>query len=178
MEIPQYDTVVRTRNGQYYLQIKELGLLVHGEDLASTFAKLTNKRDALVKDFQDAGLLQELPIASASSVSNGSGRSIGQELGLFSLKMLMVAVTISVIVFVAVSQVAYTAEKVAAKLETSIGELRKKPFKEIERQLILAAEAENEPSPEKQEKILQSLRVLVKRVKPYVDELRPLFSDR
>lgn len=178
METPQYDAILRTRNGHYYLQIKELGLLVHGDDLASTYSELSRKRDALVKDFQDAGLLQELPIASSIGVSAGTGRSLGQEVGLFSLKMLMVAVTISVVVFVAVSQVAYTAYKVADKVEVSIGELRKKPFKELERQLFMAADASNEPSPEKQEKVVQSLRVLVKRVKPYVDELRPLFSEK
>lgn len=177
MPTPNYDVVVKEQNGQYMCRIKELNLIASGADLSSTFAEITKKRDAIIKDFENAGLPDELPAPARTRDQQPSSRNLVGELKLFSLKMLIVMLAFSTLLAIALGQVAYSATRLASKLEVSLGEW-KKPGKALERQLFLAAEPANEPSPEKQEKIIQSIRVLVKRVKPYVDEFRPLFSDQ
>lgn len=177
MPTPSYDVVLKEHNGQFVCRVKELNLVVSGDDLMSCVAETMKKRDAIIKDFQAAGLLHELPGPARVNREQPSSRSLGGELKVFSLKMLIVMVTFLALLAIALGQVVYSANRLASKLEVSAGEW-KKPGKALERQLFLAADPANEPSPEKQEKVIQSIRVLVKRVKPYVDELRPLYSDQ
>ena len=175
MQPPNYDAVLRITDGKYYFYIKELGLVARGDDLGTSYGELVRKRDLIMNGLKEADLLQELPSPAETSREDQSGRWLARDLGTFSLKMLIVSLAISALIFVAVSRIVYGLNRVIDRAEAATDEVRK-PWKVLEEQLYLAADASNEMRPEKQERIIKSIGVLVKRAKPFVDEVRPLFS--
>lgn len=169
-----FEPTLIIKRGKYYFQIRELGLTVKGDTLDSAYQDLLKKKEELILKFEEADNLEELPApASAPRIKEGVAF---RELGLFSAKMAIGAVVIAALIAFAGNRVNSTINHNLSRLKTEVDEMVSgKPGRKLEKELHRAVN--HEIAPERREKIIKSIRVLVKRCQPFIKELKPLFED-
>jgi len=162
-KIPDYEVTLKTRKGKYYFYIRELQIPASGDTLDSAYKELMRKKDELIKELEETDSLDELP-QPVSKPSAKQGFDL-KNLGMFSLKTLIVGLICGIILTFAGIELNTVVSKIGVM----------NPGNKLEEELYRAVD--HEISPERQEKIIKSIRVIVKRLKPFVDEIKPLFSD-
>ncbi len=166
-----YKAILSHEKGNYYFHIKELQIIASGDTIESAHNKLIIKKNALIKEFEEAGSIFKLPPPSSSQTENPTNLK-ARETGFFAIKALIAG-------FILVMLISFIANKitdqVTAKTLSLKSFLRDSPSKIVlglERELNQASE--NELSDIRKEKIRKNLQVLVKQIKPFAEELWPL----
>ena len=91
MDTPiEYRVVLIERPGQIVFWIQELGISASGKDVASAYAALRQRYEAVVADARAVGMLDELP--SPSTSRQLAAPSVGSGIRLFALKAAIVIV--------------------------------------------------------------------------------------
>lgn len=170
--LPGYQAVLSQKNGTYRFHISELGIVASGADLVEAHRALEQKKQAVFDEFNAAGLTDELPAPKTSEPPQDKAAVRG-----FAIRALIVTAAALVIVGATMfgARTVITASIDAVKINP--GGIH---MKIIEDKLIAtlhaAADPRNDYSAEKREKVIESLRTLVERYKPFFDEVRPLIS--
>jgi hypothetical protein len=162
-EIPDYEPVLKTKNGNFQFVIKELYIKGTGDTPSKAYKNLLKKKEAIIKEFRDEDALPDLPPVS----SHTRASEPRFELGVFALKGVIIGLTILVIMIVGVLSLTSAIES------TTSG---KGVLKKIERELGKLGDPSRALSPKKEEEIRHNLRAFVIQVKPFIDELAPLFQ--
>lgn len=171
-KFPIYVATLSHKGGSYSFHISELGIIASGPDVETAYRALQQKKQAVLDEFHAAGLSDELPIPSAAAIVPAKNEYRG-----FALRTLIVAVAALVVV-------SATMMGARSVITTTIDAVKIKSggihLKLLEDKLIATlhatADPRNEYSAEKRDKLIESLRTIVKRYKPFVDEVRPLIS--
>jgi hypothetical protein len=180
-----YDCVVKFRNGKYCLSIKELGLQVIKVDLESGYEELMRKKNQLFQENEESDEFIPLPPPRTLSVNKDAAQ--GQELKLFFMKTLMTGALIVAIIFfgakkmdelarsvldrsthLIVATVDKTINRASDSISSSIDSTLKLPFFRAVTHGV---------SQKQNEQIMKDIKIIVKRNKPFVDELKLLIID-
>ncbi len=171
-----FQAVLSERNGKYYLRIPELSIVVSDTDIRSALDRLAAEKQAIFERAKEAGVLDELPRPRQSSWRRAAPPAVGWGLGPFLLKMVIVTIAIvGTALPLARSVKSGIREAVAEATSGLAGE--REFWTSLENSLYEAADPSHELSPEQMEKLIASLRVMVNRIKPFSDELWPLFDE-
>jgi hypothetical protein len=173
-----YPIEILESGGRYLCVVRPLLISASHEDLNTAYEEVRTRRDSLVKDARTAGLFRD----SGRSHSEVEFAGTGNAIAAFAIRTSIVSVAAAVLLILA-GVVASTASRKAAnafisRLESysifNNWDERNVAFQEW---LFAAAAPRNEPTPAQQAKIKESVRILVSRLRPYVDEVRPLLND-
>jgi hypothetical protein len=168
--VDEFDVVIRRGKGKVVARIPQLGLYATGDDIPTALATLEQKRTALLADLADAGGLEDIEVRPYA-VRMGSGRD---DIRQFALKAVIVVALITVALFVSGALVASRFERAAQKL-TRVG--GGQFWSKVERGLERAADPAHDLPPEKKQKMLSQVRVIVERWRPFVVEASALFAE-
>ena len=177
------DIILNLKDEKFYLRLQKFGLMVKGDDLNSTYKELMEKKKKRIS------IMKELNLDI--SVNRPKRDSAG-----FFLKTIIFAVVFLFVVGIVgpklngmmgahLSQLGSMAKRNMhdlINLPFEIVRYRVIPFFERRAKVAVLEKAlykkveEGPMELERQEKIIKSLRVMVQRLKPFVDELRPLFK--
>jgi hypothetical protein len=175
-ELGDYDVVLRRRGDLFYALIPELALVGRGPTPEAAWAEVVSKYATLRSAYDEAGALDDLPAPDRRlAVAAPSGTRATGELGGFLLRTAIVCIAVLTLVWggasIAGRSVAHSLQKVLAQTDQFGG---KKFWGKVESEITKAAD--REVAPEKQAEITGKLHRIVTQVKPFTDELAPLFS--
>jgi hypothetical protein len=163
-----YNSVLSFKKGKYFFYIKELQVLGSGDGVNSAYQDMLLKKDTLIKEFDEGENLNQLP-----KPNNKSSRSFYDDLiqlRLFGLKLLVLSL-VGILVF------SFADDKMGKTLDPTIQGIKNKirVSKLGEFLLVQLDDAvTHKISPEAEKRIIQNIRIIVKRLKPYANELKPL----
>ncbi len=170
-----YDVVMSINKGKYYFHIKELQILGCGDDLNSAYKDLTNKKEILLTEFQNGENLNELPKVSKKSTTSFL-EDFGQ-IRIFLIKLL-------IIIFIGALGLSFAKEGLDNSssyiTQTLTQGIRDKVrISKLGKFFMIQLDdaAKNEITPEMEKQIIKDIRILVKKLQPYADELRPLLNS-
>ena len=186
------DIILNLKDEKFYLRLQKFGLMVKGDDLNSTYKELMGKKKKRISIMKELNL--DIPVNRSKRDSARHLARIDSEraLGFF----LIFAVVFLLVVGIVGSQLGGIMESRLSQLgsmtKRNMHDLINLPFEIVRYRVIpfferhakvdvlekaLYKKVEERPMElERQEKIIKSLRVMVQRLKPFVDELRPLFK--
>ena len=161
-KIPDYEPVLKMRNGTFQFVIGELYIKGTGDTVSKAYKNLLKKKEAIIKEFRDDDALADLP-----SPRGGHPFVSRQEFapGVFAIKSAIVGLIVLVVITVGLNSLEST------RLISGMAVLKR-----IERAINTLGIPSQAMSPERHEEISRNLRALVVQVKPFVDELAPLFQ--
>jgi|LWDU01.1.fsa_nt_gi hypothetical protein len=170
------DIILTIKDEKFYLRLQNLELLVKGDDFNSAYHELIQKKNARLTIMKELNL--NIPPSRLKGVSNP----------LFSKQFFfkMVVATVSFL-----SIIGFTKITLDEAVESGLNQFRSivqlapdhlnrlkniNPIHILENALHKEA-VKNPIEPERQEKIIKDLRVVVHRLKPFLEEIRPLFKS-
>ncbi|MBT5029520.1 MAG: hypothetical protein HOM97_14085 [Nitrospina sp.] len=168
-----YDIIIRVKKGKYFLYMKELQLLAKGETLEAAYQDLSRKKETLKREFFGLEDLILLPPLSGSTVPYKAMDSS------YIIRFLFKSGVIGALIIIIIS---FSMTLTEVRLNAFISNLAMNKayvftktanwFREGLHKL-----ADEEISKEEQQKFIESARILAKRFKPIVEELKPLFPS-
>lgn len=166
MELP-YIVEVEKREGYYFLIIPELSLVVSSEDISTAFEELESAKCVLFEKHRALGRLTDLP----GPKKNVERAELKKNLTPFFIKAATVALVGAMLITAANISIIYTLQTSPKKLALYANRVFTKniakEFEKIHR---------NKITPEKEAKIRAAIRSAIPILKPYAQELRPLFE--
>ena len=185
------DIILNLKDEKFYLRLQKFGLMVKGDDLNSTYKELMEKKKKRISIMKELNL--DIPVnlpkrdSARHLVRIDSERALG-----FFLKIIIFAVVFLFVVGIVGSIMEPRLSQLGSMTKRNMQDLINLPFEIVRYRVIpffeknakvdvlekaLYKKVEERPMElERQEKIIKSLRVMVQRLKPFVDELRPLFK--
>lgn len=191
VEIPNYEVIVSLKNEKYLCRIPELSLVVKGNDLESCYQELMEKKEELIAEIEEFKGRGALTPPSTSWFREGKelrgAPNAGDDFRGFLKKTLFVGFIVLIVFNIATQTIGREINELAKNMQKEINELAKNVQKEIKNQLPshpgrkieneLYKAADNPIDPEREQKIVESVRVIVSRLKPIAKELRPLLEE-
>ncbi len=182
--LDELDVVIRKKNNRVVAGIPWIGLYATADTTAAALDALEAKKSAYLADLAEAGVSDRVDLEGYVAGTSIAKPKRG-ELRFVAMKTGIVAGIIAAVVFLVGGLLIVAADATLDKAVTSIrtqlapitsakiggAQFWSKLEAEIE------AQAHNDLPPEKQQKLLANLRAIVTRVRPFVAELAPLFSD-
>ena len=194
------DIILTLKDGKFYLRLQKFGLLVKGDDLSSTYKELVEKKKERINMMKELNI--NIPVNRPKRGSARHWARIDSEkiLGFF-LKTAILAVVFVVVVGIVALKLdgimGTHISQLGSMVKRSANDLVTVPFDLFQYRLVphyvnyiksvkpvhvlekaLHEEAMKNPiEPERKEKIIKDLRVVVHRLKPFIAEIRPLFKD-
>lgn len=164
--------------GKYVCMVPSLFLTASHSDLAKAYDEIRSKRDRLIQEAVDAGVEDHLFSYPDRQLQAGavSDRALSQ----FAIRTSIVTVAAALLLvlsgFVASTISRKAADVLVSRLK-SYSLLNRDWNKEataVQEWLFEEAAPRNQPTPLQEAKIRESLRILVTRLRPYLQELAPL----
>jgi len=185
------DIILNLKDEKFYLRLQKFGLMVKGDDLSSTYKELMEKKKKRISIMKELNL--DIPVNRPKRDSARHLARIDSERALgFFLKIIIFAVVFLFVVGIVGSIMEPRLSQLGSTTKRNMHDLVNLPFEIVRYRVIpffkrlanvdvlekaLYKKVEERPMElERQEKIIKSLRVMVQRLKPFVDELRPLFK--
>jgi hypothetical protein len=187
------DIILTLKDKKFYLLHQKFGLLVKGNDLSSAYRELVEKKKERISMMKELNI--EIPVNRSKQDSFRHWVRIESEkLSGFFAKIVILAVVFVVVAAIVTPKLNVMMQARLSQLSAVAKRQINLPFHIVSHRVVPAVErrirnvtpvlekslyeqAEIRPmEPERQEKIIKSLRVIVQRFKPFVDELRPLFK--
>ena len=165
-----YEIRLKKKDECFNLFISELKILGKGKTLDEAYKNLLDKKEDIVREFEELGILDELP---DSSPRKGFRFLPGRQSSFF-VKTLLVAGMVVLVMGIGFKRLEGQAISLKQKIPYVGAIIFEKGGRFLDRELQKAAD--RDMSPEKQKEIANNVRVLVQRYKPIFDELTPLFS--
>ncbi|NQV99236.1 MAG: hypothetical protein HQ483_06035 [Rhodospirillales bacterium] len=162
-----YIVEVEKREGRFFLVIPELSLVVSADDIATAFEALDRAKQELFEKHQELDRLADLPMPKKTVARAKLKKSLMP----FFIKAATVAVVGAMLIGAANISIIYTLQTSPKKLALYANRVFTKNFvAEFDR---LHRE---EMTPEKKAQIRAAIRSAIPILKPYAQELRPLFE--
>ena len=189
------DIILNLKDEKFYLRLQKFGLMVKGDDLNSTYKELMEKKKKRISIMKELNL--DIPVNRPKRDSARHLARIDSERALgFFLKTIIFAVVFLLVVGIVGPKLngmmGAHLSQLGSMAKRNMHDLINLPFEIVRYRVIpfferhakvdvlekaLYKKVEERPMElERQEKIIKSLRVMVQRLKPFVDELRPLFK--
>jgi hypothetical protein len=163
-----YKVEVEKKEGEFYLFIPDLNLVVISENLSEGYSQLEDNKEVLIRRHYDVGRLNAL-----SPPRNMVEKSfLMKKLTPFLIKAGVVAVVGGLLVAVANVSLIYTLQSAPKKLAQRAARGAVSNFAESFERFH-----DKEMSPEKEARIREAIRQAVPKLRPYARELRPLFEE-
>ena len=166
MELP-YIVEAEKREGCYFLIIPELSLVVSSKDISIAFEELERAKCDLFEKYRVLGRLSDLP-GPKKIVARAE---IKKNLTPFFIKAATVALLGAMLIAAANISIIYTLQTSPRKLALYANRVFTKNFTEEFNKIH-----RKEMTPEKEAKIRAAIRSAIPILKPYAQELRPLFK--
>ena len=184
--LDEFDVIVRRRNGRVVASVPSLGLYATANDTVAALDKLDAKKRAYEADLEEAGL-SEIIAASGTAAGVSTATSKVGDLRGVALKsgIIIGMITAAVIIGggILASRIDATIDRTIYSVKTQLGPLANGKiggsqfWSKIESELDRVASADNNLAPEKQARLLQNIRAIVTRIRPFVSEIAPLFAN-
>jgi hypothetical protein len=193
-ELSSYEVVVKLNKGIYFCRIPELMIIAKGENLDSCFQEIMRKKEEFFRETNAAEINMKLVGPSSDWYRGEGGKGVnkdgnnGENLkGFFIKTVVVLSVLLITFTFIG-NKIENQFERASLQIDSSIDKIKyevnkiskaipKRPGRKIEQSIYRAAK--HPVAPEREERIIKSLRVIVKKLKPFVDEVKPLFiSDK
>lgn len=170
LDIDKLDIVIRHADGQVIAGVPQIALYAKAENAAAALEILERKKGMLKDDIAAAGVagpLPNMPLVSGASLTDGIGR--------FAIKSGIVAVMILLVLSVSGAMLA---NKIEATARGIVGAEHggRQFWTNVEQSLERMANPSNEMSEERKQKLLSNIRVVVKRLRPFMAEIALLFA--
>jgi hypothetical protein len=168
-----YDLILSFADGKPVFRIFELGLMAGGDDVESAYREIVRLKSDFLEKARASDLLDTLPLPGrqagardAAAVREPAPTATKSSLQLFLIKLGIVYASIFILIGVAVFAVRPAIHVKSGRAFWS----------NVGNSLHRAAVSEGMPA-DAQAQVLADIKVLVARYKPFIDEVRPLFSD-
>lgn len=170
----QFEVIIRKVDETFFLYSREWHLLVQGTDLNHAYEKIKDEQKLIIERYRMAGLEHELPGLRPKHSMFSLRRVAGLDVFATITKALIVCSVLGVflllgsLAFVNQIQVLHQKiEKMTSPSPSLLGKVAAGALEKIARSL-------EELTPERREKVRQSLRTIVRELEPFRNELRPL----
>lgn len=162
-----YDVIVTKRDGRFYLRIPELNLIVEDRDIAEGYADLEAARRALIQHHTTIGATVPPPRDIVVR------RALVERTMPFLFKTAAVAVVGSVLIIA-------TAVAANYAMRDPLRHAAQKATRAAVLQITAGIEdaARRDLTPDREERLRVALRNVVPVLRPFIEELQPLFGDR
>ena len=162
----EYDVILTELDGRCYLRIPELSLIVDGPDVASAYAKLGDARQKLIEHHAALGVT--VPPPRDVRVR----RQLAEQVMPFMFKAAAIAIVGAMLVM-------STAVAIHYVLRDPLRHAAQKASRAAVLQITAGLEdfARRELTPDREERLRNGLRGAVPLLRPFIEELYPLFSD-
>ena len=174
--VSDYRPVLVERDGRFFLHIESLGLIAAGDDPDAAYAELKRRFAALEEDARAADLLDGLPpppAVGAPARAPGAVVMKGDLKG-FLIRVGIVLVAVLVVLLPVTWSVGGAVERAVAKVQIKGG---RDFWANLEGGLHKMAGPEGALDPERRDRLLADLKVMVERVQPFAAALRPLTGE-
>jgi hypothetical protein len=198
IHLSDYEILLKVKKDKYFLSIPEFGMIASDNSLERAYQSLAVKKEAFLKELQEAELTlpkkESSPITGPALTKKFATNNLRDNVLGFIIKMVMVGVVLIIVIGVSSAKLNVIADTQITKLTSLINKtstdldnksrqaliqlktiIPSKPGRKLEKELIRAAEKEVDP--ERQEKIIKGIRALLKKWKPVINEVRPLFEE-
>jgi len=177
--IDELDIVIRHKSGKVTAGIPQLGLYATADDVHAAITSLEQKRSAFLADLNEAGGLDDLEVRHYNVGSAPPQRR--SELGQFTLKALIIIGLIAGAFMLSGALLVPRIERIVANTEAKMQQYTKvggaQFWAKVEGELERAVDPAHDMPPEKKQKLLSQIHVLVERWRPFVAEIAALFAD-
>lgn len=179
-----FNTIIRKKGDFFFLFMPEWNLIVEGSDLNAAYAEILRQRAAISKRLHDAGLEHELPRPRKRFLfpPRSEGRPFSTTPIVVSLMIIASALLVAPAIIVKqIKSFQDTAQhivmNVSEQIRTVANETSSAQLAQTTSNLIIkTATVMDEITPEKRAAVQQSIRTIVKNLRPFVSDLRPLFD--
>ena len=169
-----YEAILRTENGKYYFYLKELQIIAKGDTIGAAHNELLRKKNEVIKEFEEAGSMFQLPPPSLGQTEQQTAIK-ARETGFFAIKALTVGFILILIISFMGNKINQQVTSKAQGLKSFLRESPSKIARGLEQELYNANETEL--SDEIKIRIRKNLQILVKQIKPFMEDLWPLFPN-
>lgn len=159
-----YPAELRRRQGRFFVTLPDLGVAVSGDSVEDTWRKAEQRTRELFEHHAALGTLDMVP--------RPAGQRLKRELTPFLIKAGAVAVVAVVVLTAASVAFTYALRDPLRKVAQRTGRAVVSQFTEQ-----LSEAAAGEFTPEQDARIREAIRAAVPKLKPYAEELRPLFDN-
>jgi len=185
------DIILTSKDEKFYLRLQNLALLVKGDDLNSAYQELIKKKNERIKIMKELDL--KIPESQSTRVNSANMLEFFLKtmivVGIFSVIIGFVGIILGNIMESRTGQLSSMAKRNVTDLITLPFDLLQhrivphyvnrikniKPTSILEKALHEEA-MKNPIEPERQEKIIKDLRAVVHRLKPFIEEIKPLLK--
>ena len=185
------DIILTSKNEKFYLRLQNLALLVKGDDLNSAYQELIKKKNERIKIMKELDL--KIPESQLTRVNSANMLEFFLKtmivVGIFSVIIGFVGIILGNVMESRTGQLSSIAKRNATELITLpfvilqhrivpyyVNRIRNaKPTSILEKALHEEA-MKNPIELERQEKIIKDLRAVVHRLKPFIEEIKPLLK--
>lgn len=165
--LSNYDVVMTHKDGKYRAYLKALQLVGSGETPDLAIAMIEEKYDTLFAELEDAGFKDDLLPTTTSDLGHSFFNSS------YFLKLLSAVVAIALVFYVAALSFNSIVNKVEMTAYSMSNTVSLRPLLVKLRQEIMTL---SDRSPEQQQEVIDEVRKLVAIIRPYADEIAPLFN--
>ncbi len=169
-----YPIDIRERDGLYYLMCKKLGITESDISLDKAYEKLNSKRAEIAAQLGALGITLE---KITTAVKPDNIRKPGSMLAKYFLVIALICVPIAIVkvYFVVASKFDHMVVSVQNKIKLSVKNALSDPAQMVV-MLNKVAISLDQITPERKEEIQSILRSIVESLKPFTDELKPLYD--
>ena len=185
------DIILTSKDEKFYLRLQNLALLVKGDDLNSAYQELIKKKNERIKIMKELNL--KIPESQLTRVNSANMLEFFLKtmivVGIFSVIIGFVGIILGNVMESRTGQLSSIAKRNATELITLPFDILQhrivpyyvnriknaKPTSILEKALHEEA-MKNPIEPERQEKIIKDLRAVVHRLKPFIEEIKPLLK--
>jgi hypothetical protein len=187
-QLDELDVVIRRKGGKIIAGIPSVGLYASGDTVAAALDALEARKTAYQSDLEEAGFTAGMDIPNrAMAAPMATARSVPGDLRSFALKSLiaigLVTAAIVLVGALLISKIDDTIARAVYSVQAQLGPIANAKiggsqfWAKVENEIDRVANPNSGMAPEKQQKVLSNIRAIVTRVRPFVAEVAPLFSD-
>ncbi len=187
-QLDELDVVIRRKGGKVIAGIPSVGLYASGGTVTAALDALEARKTTYQSDLEEAGFTADMDIPNrATAAPMAIARSVSGDLRSFALKSLitigLITAAIVLVGTLLVSKIDDTIARTIYSIQAQLGPIVNAKiggsqfWAKVENEIDRAANSNSAMAPEKQQKLLSNIRAIVTRVRPFVAEVAPLFSD-
>jgi hypothetical protein len=185
-QLDELDVVIRRKGGKVIAGIPSIGLYAPADTVAAALDALEARKITYQSDLEEAGFTGDMDIPNRASAVPVA-RSASGDLRSFALKFgIAIGLITAAVILVGgllASKIDDTIDRTVFAVRTQLAPIANAKiggsqfWAKVENEIDRAANSNNAMAPEKQQKLLSNIRAIVTRVRPFVAEVAPLFSD-
>jgi hypothetical protein len=156
-----YRVSISETGGRFHLHVPQLGLIVDDADLATAWANLSAAKRDYFKRHAAIGRLDAIPLPAGDAP-----RALALAVAPFAAKVGIAALAVVCLLLAGIAGFDHVVRSLPGRLLHQFTEVSTSA-KVMSRQI----------SPERLDQAKSELRTMVEMIKPFADELRPLFAD-